>query len=262
MGKAILYFIISLSATTAGALTGIGGGVIIKPVLDILKDYNVETISLLSSITVLTMSLVSVAKHVQQKTQINFTIALPLALGSIAGGFIGQRLLKSIVNLLNLDRLILVIQNFLLAALIFVVFFYMLNKNKIKSHHYEGTTSCLIIGVFLGIISSFLGIGGGPINVAIFIYLFSFDMKTAAVSSLITILFAQISKLLTVACTSGFAGFDLSMLPAMMIGGIAGGMIGSMLNKKLPKETVEKGFNAVQGLILFIAIFNILKNIS
>jgi len=87
-------------------------------------------------------------------------------------------------------------------------------------------------------------------------------MKTAAVSSLITILFAQISKLLTVACTSGFAGFDLSMLPAMMIGGIAGGMIGSMLNKKLPKETVEKGFNAVQGLILFIAIFNILKNIS
>ncbi len=262
MEKYILYFIISLFATTAGALTGMGGGVIIKPVLDVLKDYNVETIGMLSSITVLTMSIVSVGKHIQQKTQINFEIAVPLALGSIAGGFIGQNMLKSIVNLLCLDRIIFIIQNLLLAILILTVYFYMLNKDKIGSHHFEGTISSLMIGIFLGIISSFLGIGGGPINVAIFIYLFSFDMKTAAVSSLITILFAQISKLLTVAFTSGFTAFDLSMLPAMMIGGVAGGMIGSMLNKKLPKEAVEKGFNSVQLIILFIALFNIIKNVS
>jgi len=257
----ILYFIISLAATTVGAMTGMGGGVIIKPVLDVLKDFDVETIGILSSVTVLTMSIVSVCKHIQLKTRINFAIAVPLALGSIAGGFIGQYMLKSIVNLLNLDSVILIMQNILLAILIVLVYFYMLNKDKIKSYNFEGTVSSLIIGTFLGIISSFLGIGGGPINVAIFIYLFSFDMKTAAVSSLITILFAQISKLLTVACTSGFSSFNLSMLPAMMIGGVLGGMIGSMLNKKLSKAAVEKGFNAVQLIVLFIALFNIVKNI-
>ena len=262
MTKHIVYFIVSLVATTAGAMTGMGGGVIIKPVLDVLKDFSVETIGMLSSITVLTMSVVSVGKHIQLKTRINFTIAIPLALGSIAGGFIGQYMLRSIVNLLNLDRMILVIQNILLAILILLVYFYMLNKDRIRSHHFEGTVSSLIIGTFLGIISSFLGIGGGPINVAIFIYLFSFDMKTAAVSSLVTILFAQISKLITVACTSGFSGFNLSMLPAMMVGGIVGGMMGSILNKKLSKGAVEKGFNAVQLIVLFIALFNIMRNIS
>ena len=220
-----------------------------------------ETIGLLSSITGVTMSVVSVGKHIQLKTPINFSIAIPLAFGSIAGGFIGQYMLKGVVNLLNLDSMILVIQNILLAILILVVYLYMHNKHRIKNHHFEGTVSSLIIGVFLGIISSFLGIGGGPINVAIFIYLFSFDMKTAAVSSLVTILFAQISKLTTVAFTGGFTGFDLSMLPAMMVGGVLGGMIGSMLNKKLSKTAVEKGFNAVQLFVLFIALFNIVKNL-
>ena len=125
----------------------------------------------------------------------------------------------------------------------------------------RGVVVSLLVGVFLGICSSFLGIGGGPINVALIIYLFSFDTKTATVCSLVTILFAQISKLATVALTTGFAVFDLSIAPVMIVGAIAGGFIGASLNKKCSEAAVEKAFNAVQLVVLAIAVFNIVRNL-
>ena len=120
----------------------------------------------------------------------------------------------------------------------------------------------LLVGVCPGICSSCLGLGGGPINVALIIYLFSFDTKTATVCSLVTILFAQISKLTTVALTTGFGVFDLSIAPVMIVGAIAGGFIGASLNKKCSEAAVEKAFNAVQLLVLAISIFNIVRNLA
>ena len=117
------------------------------------------------------------------------------------------------------------------------------------------------LGCFLGICSSFLGIGGGPINVALIIYLYSVGTKAATVCSLMTILFAQISKLGTVALSTGFLVYDLSVAPAMVIGAIAGGFIGASLNKRCSEQAVERAFNGVQLLVLAIAIFNIVRNL-
>ena len=47
----IIYFLVGIIATTIGAISGIGGGVIIKPVLDTLGNYDISTISILSSFT-------------------------------------------------------------------------------------------------------------------------------------------------------------------------------------------------------------------
>ena len=68
---------------------------------------------------------------------------------------------------------------------------------------------------------------------ALIIYLFSVSTKTATVCSLVTILFAQISKLTTVALTTGFADFDLSVAPVMILGDITGRFIGASFNKKM-----------------------------
>ena len=222
----VLYFLIAIGATTVGSLTGMGGGVIIKPLMDVLHGFDVQTIGVLSSLTVFSMSVVSIGKQMLARTKIPFGTAIPLALGSVAGGLAGEKLLQVIVDALR------------------------------------GVVVSLLVGVFLGICSSFLGIGGGPINVALIIYLFSFDTKTATVCSLVTILFAQISKLTTVALTTGFGVFDLSIAPVMIVGAIAGGFIGASLNKKCSEAAVEKAFNAVQLLVLAISIFNIVRNLA
>ena len=58
------------------------------------------------------------------------------------------------------------VQNVVLSLLILAVFLYMKNKSRIPSQELRGVVVSLLVGVFLGICSSFLGIGGGPINVA------------------------------------------------------------------------------------------------
>lgn len=242
-------------------MTGMGGGVIIKPVLDVLHTFDVQTIGVLSAITVFSMSVVSVGKQLFARTHIPFLIAIPLAVGSVAGGFLGQKLLSAAVNILQLNSLVTVFQNVLLSILILVVYVYMRNKDKWQGHHLTGVPISLLVGVFLGLCSSFLGIGGGPINVALIIYLFSFDTKTATVCSLVTIFFAQVSKLWTIVMTTGFSVFDLSVAPAMVIGAIAGGFLGASFNKKCRETTVEKAFNAVQLLVLAISVFNIGRNL-
>ena len=256
----LLYFLIAIGATAVGSLTGMGGGVIIKPVLDVMGRFDPSTIGVLSSVTVFSMAVVSIGKQMLARTKIPFATALPLAVGSVAGGQLGQMMLTAIVAKADSAR-VTVVQNAVLAVLILAVFLYMKNKSKIPTHHWDRLVPALLVGVFLGICSSFLGIGGGPINVALIIYLFSFDTKTATVCSLVTILFAQVSKLASVALTTGFWVFDLGMLPAMVVGAIAGGFIGAWLNKKCSEKSVETAFNAVQLLVLAITLFNIVRNV-
>ena len=257
----IIYFIIAIASTTVGAITGMGGGVIMKPVLDMMKGFDVATISLLSSISVLAMAIVSVLKQIQQKVKIRYNIAIPLALGSVAGGIVGQAMLTAIIEWLDANSKVTAVQNSALAILIIAVFLYMLNKSKIRTLGIVNIFVVVIVGIFLGIISSFLGIGGGPINVALLILIFSFDIKTATICSIITILFAQISKLFSVALSGNHEIYDLSMLPPMLIGAVSGGFIGSWLNKKLTEKTVEICFNGVQIFVFVICIYNIIVNL-
>jgi len=55
----------------------------------------------------------------------------------------------------------------------------------------------------LGMFSAFLGIGGGPINVAVLCILFGFDLRNSARISVFIILFSQISGLIV----KGMNGF-------------------------------------------------------
>ena len=135
------------------------------------------------------------------------------------------------------------------------------NKENIPGHQLSGVPVSLMVGCFLGICSSFLGIGGGPINVALIIYLYSMATKMATVCSLVTILFAQISKLVTVGISTGFGVYDLSIAPVMVVGAIAGGFLGAAFSKKCSEKTVEKAFNCVQLLVLAITLFNIVRNL-
>jgi len=257
----IIYFLIALFATTSGAIAGIGGGIIIRPLLDILGDFDVRTISMLSSITVLTMAFVSVGKQVMQKVRIKYEVVLPLAIGASGGGIVGQMIFSQVVETLQRGNIIVAIQNTVLLLLVTAVFIYMRKRKSIKSHNLRGIAPSMLVGLCLGIVSSFLGIGGGPINVALMIFLFSFDIKIATVCSIFIILFSQLANVSMAAITIGFAVFDMSMLLPMMVGAVAGGFIGAVLNKKMSSKAVENCFNGIQLIVVVIAIVNIITNL-
>ena len=91
----ILFWLISFGASIAGAICGIGGGVIIKPVLDAFGVLSVSTISFLSSCTVLCMTCYSVIKgKMSGESLIDMRTGTPLGIGAAIGGVAGKSMFR------------------------------------------------------------------------------------------------------------------------------------------------------------------------
>lgn len=257
---ALLYFFIALICTFAGAITGMGGGVVIKPVLDLLGDFDSASIGALSSITVLAMSLTTFARQVGKKRQTSIVKLIVLGISSAGGGVLGQYIFDLMIKGSVNGHTVKVIQNSILLFLIVCIFFYMLFREKIKQLHLKNTVFYILVGLVLGVLSSFLGIGGGPMNVAILMLLFAMEIKEATFASIVTIMFAQIAKVVTILASGGFGGYDLSMLPYMVIAGVLGGLIGSFVGKKISTKFTVVAFNLMQLAVMVICVVNIVTN--
>ncbi len=252
----IYYFFISLLASTVGAICGIGGGVVIKPVLDLFRVDTVATISFLSGCTVLAMSCYSVGRNMLSgQSRIEIKTASFLAAGAVAGGILGNRLFAFINGIYG--SIAGAAQSGCLFLLTFGTLVYMLNKQKVKTMSVKNPFLIVAIGFLLGGLSSFLGIGGGPMNLVVLAFFFGMDTKTAAQNSLYIILFSQISSL-----TCSFvlqtvpSELNFFSLGVMITGGILGGVLGRMFNKKLSTSSVDKLFNALLTLIMAICVWN------
>ncbi|MDU2290348.1 MAG: sulfite exporter TauE/SafE family protein [Clostridium celatum] len=258
------YFIIicvCMLSSIIGSICGIGGGVIIKPVLDSLGIMAIKTVSFLSGCTVLSMSIISLSKNIKDKNNLTFNklFATILALGGIIGGLAGKSLFQEILMLFPNSNKIGAIQAFLLLIITLGTLIYTLQKSKITTLNIKNKLIVFLIGIILGIISSFLGIGGGPINLVILFYFFSMDTKEAAIYSIYVIMFSQISSITSTILSGNIPDFNITILILMVLCGILGGFIGNKLNKKINNEKVDKLFIFLMLLIICINIYNIFR---
>lgn len=269
-----VYVCIIFAATVVGAICGMGGGVIIKPLMDAVSTYSTFQISVISGVCVLSMSISSLIKHIVSKTPFKFRTTLLLSVGSVIGGLIGDFLIGLISDTLeksiggNAERLIKIVQNGMLALVLVLVLLYMfLLKPKKVSLNCKNSVLIAISGMSLGILSTFLDIGGGPVNICIFCLFFGMETKEAAVNSLVTIFFAQSAKLVKQAVDGSFANNVLfgNSLPVwafvlMMAFAVAGGLIGAKLNKKMSSSGIDKLYCAALVVVIGIDVFNIIYN--
>ncbi len=255
----IIVFFVCFLSSIAGAICGIGG-VIIKPVLDALGVMSVSAVSFLSGCTVLSMTTYSVLKSkMSGESRIEKKTGFPLALGAAFGGVAGKWLFSLISSLSPDKDKVGAVQ----AACLFVVTLgtlcYTLYKDKIRTYQVTAPAVCVAIGLVLGILSSFLGIGGGPINLVVLFFFFSMSTKTAAENSLYIIFFSQIASLVSSLLTGSVPEFQISMLVLMAAGGIGGGIAGRVINKRLTDRLVNRLFIVLMVVILFINIYNIYR---
>ena len=120
----------------------------------------------------------------------------------------------------------------------------------------------LVIGLALGSLAAFLGIGGGPINIAVLYLFFSMDSKKAALNSIYIIFFSQIMNIALTIARLAIPEFAITELLTMMAGGIIGGMIGPVISRKLSLRGVDLLFSGVMGIIIIISIYNLLGFIA
>ncbi len=257
-----LYFIlffISITASTIGAITGIGGGILVKPVVDSLGVLSISTISFLSGCMVLSMSISSLIRNRNSNIKIDPKRIIFLAIGSAFGGVFGKFIFDYLINFYKNQQLVGVYQNIALLLLTIIVFLYTLNKYKIKTYNIKSPLVMLTCGLILGLISTFIGIGGGPINLLALSLLFSMDSKQGAMHSIFIIFCSQIANLILTFVTNKVPSFDLFHLIIMIIGGVIGSIIGGKILKKINIKGVDNVFMCLLCVISLICIVNIFK---
>lgn len=255
----IAVFLVCLLASLIGAICGIGGGIIIKPVLDALGIMDVSAISFLSGFTVLVMSAYSIIRSkLSGSTKISKKIGTPLAVGAVFGGIFGKILFSYISGIYgNLNR-VGMIQAVCLMAVTLGTLLYTVRKEKIRTKRIESVSLALSIGLILGMISSFLGIGGGPMNLVVLYYFFSMEAKEAVENSLYIIMFSQVASLVLTLMTK-VTVFPKTYLIVMSLGGLFGGIAGRKINKGIKDETVNKLFFALLVMMILLNLYNIVK---
>ena len=258
-----IFFVVSFLASVAGAICGIGGGVIIKPAPDMLGLEDVAAISFLSGCTVLSMSCYSVTRSLAKgDSGVDLRVGTPLALGAALGGLAGKQLFELVRSLFADQGMVGAVQAACLGVITLGTLAYTLNKSRIPTHKISAQLACVAIGLGLGIMSSFLGIGGGPINLVVLYFFFSMDTKTAAANSLYIILFSQLASLITTLVTHTVPDFRWPVLAVMVAGGIGGGMAGRALNKRMDNKLVERLFIGLMGLIVLICGYNVWRGMG
>lgn len=256
----LLYFTVCFLATCIGAICGIGGGIIIKPVLDATNTMSVVQISFLSSCTVLAMTSYSVIKdRLSRKSNVKLKICLPMFAGSAIGGIAGKEIFNMLVNRLPDQSHVGRIQAICMLCISLFTFLYTVFRDKIKTHHLESLPLNLAVGLLLGLLSAFLGIGGGGLNIIIFYYFYSMTTKDAACYSLYVIFFSQALNVFRTLQGGTVPEVRALTLILMFIGGIAGGILGRYINKKVSEPTAAKLFMCAMGLIILVNIYNICR---
>ncbi|MCL1830428.1 MAG: sulfite exporter TauE/SafE family protein [Oscillospiraceae bacterium] len=249
----IVAAIIVFIATLIGAIFGIGGGIIIKPAMEAITGLPLAYINALSGITVLCMAVISLFRYLKSGAKLNLRI-LWMSVGAVAGGFLGKYLFDLMKTQLA-DRSARVLQCALLIGLLIFTLF----KQHIKSFNVQSAVMLIASGLFMGTLSAFLGIGGGPINLLIIYIIFSIDAKQAAVYSVFVILCSQIATVIFSTVTGGYAGMDMRLLYTMIPAAIAGGFIGPILHKKWDLKRFEVYYNYLLYLLIALNIYNIVR---
>lgn len=253
----LIFLIVSFMSSVVGAVCGIGGGVIIKPVLDLFHAGSVSAISFLSGCAVLSMSSYSVGKGFLEKdSQVDLKTGTPLAIGAAFGGILGKNIFSILSCAAENPERIGGYQAVCLVIITFLTLLYTLFQDRIKTYRIKNGLFCLAAGTMLGICSSFLGIGGGPINLAVLYFFFSMPVKAAAQNSLYIILVSQVTSLLTTIITGKVPEFKLLWLIFMIVGGVSGGIMGRYLNKKMKSKEVKKLFHLLMCIIIAISCWN------
>lgn len=280
----IVIIIVATIGTFLGSLCGIGGGIIIKPILDAFDYFTHFQVGLISMSCVLTTSLSAVIKHLLNKTHIKYKDSITLAIGSILGGIAGAFLLnivkESIIEAFKSpdpenvqtehgkgSTIITIIQNALIMFFMMLVLLYMLVlKKKGISFHLENIFVICAIGLFLGMISVFMDIGGGAINVCIFVLLFSMDVKSVAVDSLLVIVFSQTAKFVQYAVIGNFQKYVVFdekltwwLFVILIVISVLTGIYGSILNRKIKANYIDYAYNLSIFAIILIAGFNVIS---
>ncbi len=236
---------ISFVAAFIFSLGGIGAAIILIPILVSLGiPINMaKPVGLFFN----TVSLSGASITNIKNKRLDFKVGIPIIIFSflfaIVGAYLSQYIPEKIILLL------------FIGFLLFSGFMFLLHKKKGKEIYRNDTPyfSLSLIGIFAGLLSGLLGIGGGGIISPLMLML-GFNPKKIAAITAFVVPFSSFSGFLTY-WSMGVVDWNLIFIASAS--GVAGATLGTMfMHKKLNPQTVKK---ILAVILLLMAVKLLLK---
>lgn len=256
----VILLAVCFLACMLGPLCGIGGGVVIKPAIDALGLMGVAAASFLSGVTVLVMSLFTIARRARTGTlRISWQLMLPIALGAAIGGAVGKAAFAGITKALGKPDLVGGAQAAILLALTALSIFYTVKKASLPHLRLSSSAARAALGTASGAAWSFLGIGGGPFNLVLLVFFLSMGTADASQASLLIIAFSQTAGLAQMLLAGTVPAFPVADLIGMVSMAVVGSLAGMYVSARIDDGGRDRLYIAALALIALICAYNMVS---
>jgi uncharacterized membrane protein YfcA len=260
----LAFIALGFGVGTYGTLIGAGGGFVLMPILLLLYPH--ETPEKLTSISlaVVFLNALSGSEAYARMKRIDYRSGLVFATATIPGAILGA-LNTSYVPRRFFDTVFAIL---LLAGSAFLALRPSLAQagrtehqplhQKMERHLVEadGTsfdysfspTLGVVLSLFVGYISSFLGIGGGIIHVPLLVYVLHFPVHIATATSHFILVIMALTGTLVHILTGAFSHGVHHMI-SLAIGVVLGAQLGAHLSQSLKGSWIIRSLAGALGLV-------------
>ena len=257
----ILGIILATCVGIALGLIGGGGSILALPILKYVMGVETKSAIAMTLAIVGIVSAIGTIPHWKQGN-VNFKTAALFSPGAMLGSYLGARIA-------SLPIITSTIQLICFAVMMLVAAFFMIRKSSRKldrepknsfehKHNYKHNDAYRLLlapleGLVVGIITGFVGVGGGFMIIPTLVLLGKTPMKEAVGTSLLIITFKSIT---------GFAGYfgqvaiDLNLMIIFTLAACLGIVSGAYLTNFVKPKLLEKGFGY---FVIAVAIFILIK---
>lgn len=241
---AALLFATGVGAGTLGALLGVGGGIVLVPVLSLAFGVPLQHAVAVSLACVIASSSGAAAAYVRDH-RIDVRLGMKLEIftvaGALAGAFVAPHLPKAAIEILFGLMVIPVARSLLRPTPTEDV-------ARVEGRAVEVRNLPLGYAASFGAgtMSAVLGIGGGPIKVPVMTLLLGVPFKVATATSNFMI---GVTAAASVFVYLSRGLLDLSIAVPTVLGVIAGATVGARLMPHVPTRLLKKIFAVVLGVV-------------
>ena len=260
----LLALLAALGAGVFGSIVGIGGGIIIVPLLTVglgVPLPNAVAVSLLGVMAVSTAASANYLETGLVSRRIGLTLLVATALGGIIGGFVAGLVDVRLLAALFAVVLIGVALRMLFGGepvepeiidapgvLDFEATYIEPRTGKEVAYRVRNFRPAAVVSVFAGILSGLLGIGGGVINVPTMNTLMGVPIRVATTTSTYMLGATAVASALLYFSRGQV---EPTLAAAVVVGSVIGGRVGARLQPVLPQRALTLLFVGVAAFFAF-----------
>lgn len=258
--KYLIFISIGLIGGTLSGLLGIGGGVVMIPMLIYFTNTDIKAATAISMVQIFfTSSFGSLFNYLEKNIKIRYAFYFGISsmVFSFAGSFLTRYIPETVIKTTYLFAVTASLAMFIARS------FITKENNKIAYINKSDTDTekkkilkLLPLGAVAGFIGGILGVGGGFLYVPVLIFFLGLSLKSAIATSLAIVFFSSIPGVI-----GKIISVDFNWITALIIsaGAIGGSRLGVYIKSKAKPSAIRIVFIIVLIVIIVRVVIDLIS---